>query len=111
MTRSTQKRIADILAAIDACHRYRRYFADDDTDVEKMAIDAVLRNIAIIGEAVKHLPAYVTSAHPHIPWAAIVGMRNNLIHQYFGANLEVVNEVIDRDLAPLAAALRPLLRD
>ena len=74
-----------------------------------MASDAVLRNIEIIGEAVKHLPDDVTRAHPHIPWAAIVGMRNNLIHQYFGIAFEIVSEVLDRDLAPLEVALRPLL--
>lgn len=70
-----------------------------------MAFDAVLRNIAVIGEAVNHLPADVTGAHPEIDWTAIVGMRHILVHQYFAIDPAILTDVMDQDLVPLARAL------
>lgn len=106
MTRSAEQRVADILAAIDTCLEYRDHLDGDDDQFVKMTIDAILRNIEVIGEAVNHLPTSVTDAHPEIDWNAIIGMRNTLIHQYWRTDPEIVNEVLDKDLAPLAAALR-----
>ncbi len=107
MTRSPTERVADILRAIDKCRRYRTEFTDSSPAIAELVSDAALRNIENIGEAVKHLPKQITDAHPEIPWAAIVGMRNNLIHQYFGTDLTIVDEVIERDLLPLEAVLKP----
>src|SRR5699024_9329469 len=99
-------RIVDILAAVERCHRYRDRINDGDTDVARMAIDAVVRNLEIVGEAVSRLSPAVTSSHPDVPWRAIVGMRNTLIHQYFEVHASVVIEAVDKDLEPLAAALQ-----
>ncbi|WP_278237513.1 HepT-like ribonuclease domain-containing protein [Isoptericola sp. AK164] len=63
------------------------------------------RNLQIIGEAAKHLPAEVTDAHPEIPWPQIRGFRNILVHHYFGVDLDVVRDVIESHLPPLADAL------
>jgi uncharacterized protein with HEPN domain len=52
--------------------------------------DAVVRNLEIIGEAVKHLSASLTTSHPAIPWKQIAGMRDKLIHEYFGVDLNLV---------------------
>lgn len=106
MSRPASERITDILEAIDKCTRFRAHLTDTDPDVVEMAFDAALRNIAVIGEAANHLPAEITDAHPEIDWAAIVGMRNNLVHQYFGVNAALVERVLERNLQPLAAALR-----
>lgn len=105
MTRTPHDRVVDILDAIARCRRYRESFADASPLIAEMALDAALRNIGIIGEAVGHLPAEISGAHPDIPWSAIVGMRNTVIHQYFRTDPAIVIEVIDRDLIPLAAAL------
>lgn len=105
MSRETQKRIADILDAIDKCERYV-VALDDDPALAEMAVDAIERNLQIIGEATNHLPAEVTDAHTEIAWPQIRGFRNILVHQYFGVDIEVVRDVIDTHLPPLAEALK-----
>lgn len=106
MTRSAGERVHDILEAIARCERYRGRFEDPDEDVVEMAFQAAIRYIAVIGEAVNHLPPEITGAHPEIPWPDIVEMRNILVHEYFGVETDLVVQTLDQDLAPLAAALR-----
>jgi uncharacterized protein with HEPN domain len=60
--------------------------------------DAVVRNLEIIGEAVKKLSEKLKSQHPDIPWKNIAGMRDKLIHEYFGVNLELVWDVVENEL-------------
>lgn len=66
-----------------------------------MAVEACLYNIQIIGEAVSHLPAGIKTENPHIPWKLIKGMRNRLIHEYFGTDLQLVWDVIKDELPVL----------
>ncbi|UYN84439.1 MAG: DUF86 domain-containing protein [Microcella sp.] len=106
MSRSTEQRIADILEAIGRCQRYVDALSSDNSDLVDMAEDAVERNLQIIGEAAKHLPADLTDAHPEIAWPQIRGFRNILVHQYFGVDTDTVRDVVKTYLPPLAAALR-----
>lgn len=107
MSRSAEQRIVDILEAIDRCRRYIRVFDDtDDADLVDMSGDAIERNLQIIGEAAKHLSPQITDAHPEIAWPQIRGFRNILVHQYFGVDVEVVREVVEIHLPPLAEALQ-----
>lgn len=71
--------------------------------------DAVVRNLEIIGEATKRLSASLKSAHPDVPWKPIAGMRDKLIHDYFGVNVELVWEVVERDLPSLYEKVNKLL--
>jgi uncharacterized protein with HEPN domain len=71
--------------------------------------DAVLRNLEVIGEAVKNLSPRATQTCATIPWRSIAGMRDKLIHAYFGVDLDLVWEVVERDLTPLATAVEKLL--
>lgn len=105
MSRDVVQRIADVLVAIERCRRYVAAL-DGDGDVVDMAEDAIERNLQIIGEAVNHLPAEITDAHPEIGWPQIRGFRNILVHQYFGVDVDVVRDVVDTHLPPLAEALR-----
>jgi len=72
----------------------------------EMAEDAIERNLQIVGEAVQHLPKEITDAHPEIPWPQIRGFRNILVHQYFGIDVDIVRDVVEAHLPPLAEALR-----
>lgn len=105
MSRSTDQRIADILEAIDRCRRYVDALSSDDRDLAEMAEDAIERNLQIIGEAAKHLPAELTDARPEIAWPQIRGFRNILVHQYFGVDVATVREVVETFLPPLVTAL------
>lgn len=105
MSRDPAQRIDDVLEAIERCQRYVRAL-DHDAGMVEMAEDAIERNLQIIGEAANHLPAEITDAHPEIAWPQIRGFRNILVHQYFGVDPEVVRDVVETHLPPLAEALR-----
>ena len=106
MSRGPAQRIADVPGAIERCQRYAGAL-DGDTDVVEMPEDAIERNLQIIGEAVNHLPAAITDAHPEVTWPQIRGFRSILVHQYFGVETEVVRDVVATYLPPLAETLRP----
>jgi uncharacterized protein with HEPN domain len=63
--------------------------------------DAVIRNLEIIGEAVKQLPTELTGRYESIPWKDIAGMRDRLIHHYFGVNVNMVWGVVENRLSEL----------
>ncbi|HZU54067.1 MAG TPA: DUF86 domain-containing protein [Holophagaceae bacterium] len=79
------------------------FLADD------MAQDAVLRNLEVIGEAVKRLPAAWKDGAPEIPWRDIAGFRDVIAHAYFGVDLGLVWSIVLDDLDPLMGAVRALL--
>ncbi|MBS44863.1 MAG: nucleotidyltransferase [Nocardioides sp.] len=70
-----------------------------------MAYDAVLRNLAVIGEAVRTLPSEVKDARPDVAWPAIAGLRNVVIHEYFKVNPAIIRDIVDNHLVPLREAL------
>ncbi len=74
-----------------------------------MEQDAIIRNFEIIGEATKKLNRTLTALQPSIPWKQIAGMRDLLIHNYMGVDLEAVWNGIVRDLPPLKVAVRKML--
>jgi len=77
--------------------------------VDRKTQDAVVRNLEIIGEATKRLSPTLKSAHPDIAWQPIAGMRDKLIHDYFGVNVELVWDVVERDLPVLYKKVKELL--
>ena len=72
---------------------------------------AVLRGLEIIGEATKNLSEELKKKHPNIPWKEIAGMRNKLIHQYFGVNLDLVWETIKTKLPELKNQISRILKE
>ena len=90
--------VNDILLCIDHIESYTTNLLFDDFSSNFMVIEACLYNIQIIGEAVSQLPDDVKNDNADIPWALIKGMRNRLIHEYFGTDLPVVWNVIKNDL-------------
>lgn len=106
MTRSDQQRFSDILRAIQRCQEYEPYLRSDE--FAAMAYDAVLRNLAVIGEAVRALPSDTRDRIPDIPWAAIAGLRNIVVHEYFRVNPDLILDLVDHQLGPLAERLRDL---
>ena len=76
-----------------------------------MRQDATLRKLEIIGQAVKNLSEDTRSRRPEIPWRQIAGMRDKVIHDYFGVNLEIVWAVVQKDLPTLRLAVEALLTD
>jgi len=104
VTRSDQERFSDILHAIRRCQDYRPYLGGAD-GFASMAYDAVLRNLAVIGEAVRSLPDESRERMPDVPWAAIAGLRNIVVHEYFRVNPDLIIDIVDQQLGPLAERL------
>ena len=76
---------------------------------EPMVHDAVLRNFEVIGEAAKRLDDTYRRAHPEIPWRALAGLRDVLIHQYEGVDLVRVWTIVEHDLPRLRSSIAALL--
>ena len=71
--------------------------------------DAVIRNLEIIGEAVKNLSVNLKNKHKDIPWGKMAGMRDEMIHEYFGVDLEIVWNVLEKDLPKLKSKVDQIL--
>jgi uncharacterized protein with HEPN domain len=97
-----------ILDALERIRVYTRegraaFLADPKTQ------DAVVRNLEIVGEAVKNVSEAVRQAAPEVPWKRIAGMRDILIHAYFGVNLETVWGVVETEVPAFHERVRELL--
>lgn len=108
MTKDSRVYLAHILESIQKIERFTvegegRFFGDE------MVHDAVIRNLEIIGEAAKQIDEVYCTAHPEIPWRALAGLRDVLIHQYEGIDLERVWAIVENDLPPLKQAIVELL--
>ena len=100
--------LSDIVTAIDRILEYtaagRQAFLDD-----RLTQDAVVRNIEIIGEAVRNLSNATRQANPHVPWSKIVGTRDRVIHGYFRVDLDIIWEVVATELPRLRSQVAALL--
>jgi len=109
MQRDWRIRIEDILESLARIERYTAGMAFDTFSTDERTLDAVIRNFGIIGEAANHIPDDVRKAHPELPWPQMRGLRNLVVHEYFGISHEILWETAKKDLPPLAEALRGLL--
>jgi len=110
MPRDFRLYIDDILEAI---HQIQTYIVDLDEDAfarDRKTQDAVIRNLEIIGEAAGNLPEQFQKTAPDIDWRKIKGLRNILIHEYFGINIPIIWDVVQSKLGPLETACRKLLK-
>jgi uncharacterized protein with HEPN domain len=70
-----------------------------------MVVDAVVRNLEIIGEAAKNVPAEVQNKLQNVPWKKLTGIRNRIVHEYFGVDLNIIWFIIENELSQLKQTL------
>lgn len=107
--RDWRLRIEDMLDAADAIEQFVKGLDFDSFRRDRKTVDAVVRNLEVIGEAARHIPDSVRETFSDIPWAEIVGMRSILIHEYFGIDFEILWHTVKSDVPGLVPALRSLL--
>lgn len=94
-------RIDDIIDALQTIASYIDGITYDQWTNDRKTIDAVIRNIEIIGEAANHIPEDIQIRYADIPWAQMRCIRNLLIHEYFGVDIDIIWQTITDDLPDL----------
>ncbi len=78
---------------------------------DKKTVNAVIRSLEVIGEAAKKVPNHIVEAHPEVPWRKMCGMRDKLIHEYFGVDKSILWQVAIKDLPPLRDIIKKILEE
>lgn len=100
--------LEDIFEAIKKALRYTNGFTYEAFINDDKSIDAVVRNLEIVGEAVRRLPEDFKGKYPDIEWEKIVGLRHRIVHDYFGIDLEIIWQILQKDLPEFKRALEKI---
>jgi uncharacterized protein with HEPN domain len=107
--RLVEDALRDILEASSKAIEFVEGMSVEALDQDDRTEYAVIRALEIVGEAARRVPKSYREEHPQIPWAEMAGMRDKLIHDYFGVDLKVVLKTIQEDLPLLIESVQALL--
>ncbi|MBI5815762.1 MAG: DUF86 domain-containing protein [Nitrospinae bacterium] len=109
MTRDYRDYLEDILTSIAETDEFTNEMGFEIFEKDRKTVNAVLRSLEVLGEAAKRIPEEIRAKAPDVPWKYMAGMRDKLIHEYFGVDLSVVWAVIKNELPPLRPQIELLL--
>ncbi|MDR4498504.1 MAG: DUF86 domain-containing protein [Candidatus Scalindua sp.] len=101
----------DILESIADIKEFVRELSYENFIEDKKTIKAVIRSLEVIGETANKIPVDIKKRYPEIPWQEIIDMRNKLIHEYFGIDIDIIWQTLEDDLNPLEETARRILHD
>lgn len=110
MPRDARVLLEDMLDALRRMESYTDGFKADALD-DGRTLDAVLRNLEVLGEAAKKMPEAARARWPQVEWRKIAGLRDVLAHEYFGIDGDIIKDVVANKLPVLAAELRSVPMD
>ncbi|MBU1182033.1 MAG: DUF86 domain-containing protein [Proteobacteria bacterium] len=103
--------LRDILDNAKKASDFIKGMTENDFLRDEKTIFAVIRALEIVGEATKKIPDEVRGKYPGIPWREMTGMRNKLIHDYFGVNLAVIWKTVTEDMPKLIPLVKQVIED
>lgn len=109
--RNWRVRIHDIINAVKAIESYIEGMEYENFAFDQKTIDAVIRNLTIIGEAANNVPEEIIREHPSIPWQEMKGIRNIVVHEYFGVSASIVWDTVRIDIPPIIPLLEKILEN
>jgi uncharacterized protein with HEPN domain len=107
-TRQDREYLQDILDSIQRIKSYTLEHSFDQFLQDFKTQDAVLRNIQVLGEAVKNLSPSLRDTYPDLPWKEMAGMRDRIVHRYFGIDFDIVWKVAKDELPALLSRLQKI---
>jgi|SRR3990172_1225537 len=111
MQREYRAYLEDILDAIRKIEKYTKDLRLNEFKENELALDGVERNLEIIGEAVKRIPDSIKSKKTGIEWKKIAGLRDILIHGYFGIDVEIIWDIIKNKIPALKEKVAEILSE
>jgi uncharacterized protein with HEPN domain len=103
--------INDLIEACEDILAFTEGMSYSDFVNDKKTINAVIRSLEVIGEATKKLPASLKDRYPKVPWKQMAGMRDKLIHEYFGVDKQMVWQVVEKHIRDLHAITKEISTD
>ena len=103
-------RVRDILASLRAIQSYTHDMTFETFAADARTTDAVVRNLMTMGESIRWIPEPILDDHPEIPWRLMRGVRNVVVHEYFGVDPGILWATVRDDLPPLIKPLEAVLR-
>jgi uncharacterized protein with HEPN domain len=109
--REIQDYINDLTEACEDILSFTKGMSYSDFAGDKRTVNAVIRSLEVIGEATKNLPISFRNKYPNIPWKQMAGMRDKLIHEYFGIDKQMVWQAIERHIPYILPLLKEITID
>jgi len=103
--------VEDILESLDLIEEYVEDMEFENFKKDRKTVDAVVRNLEIIGEAAKYIPDTVKEKFAETDWKGVAGLRNRIAHEYFGLSLGVMWRIIKDEFKPLKEQMQKILEE
>jgi uncharacterized protein with HEPN domain len=103
--------LLDILDNVEKAQRFVEGVTQEDFEANDEKVYAVVHALQTIGEAARHVPKSLRQHYAAIDWDDVVGMRDIVIHEYFGVDLDIIWRTVQKDLVPLETLVKKMLSD